>query len=74
MAIESAGLVGLKVSGVDMIRSHEGPKVLEVNSSPGLEGVEGTTGIDIAGLMIQHIEENVNLPKTINRKKKSKKK
>jgi ribosomal protein S6--L-glutamate ligase len=58
-----------------MIRSHEGPKVLEVNSSPGLEGVEGTTKIDIAGLMIQHIEDNVDMPKAKPKKKaKTKKK
>lgn len=63
MAIASANIVGLKVCGVDMIRSKEGPKILEVNSSPGLEGVEGTTGIDIAKLMIEHIEKNVNSAK-----------
>lgn len=63
MAIESAKIVGLKVCGVDMIRSKEGPKVLEVNASPGLEGVEATTEIDIAGLMIKHIEQNVSVSK-----------
>ena len=58
IAVASAKAVGLKVAGVDIIRSSTGPKVLEINSSPGLEGVEGTTGKDIAGLMIEHIEKH----------------
>ena len=70
MAIETANLVGLKVCGVDMIRSHEGPKVLEVNASPGLEGVENTTEIDIAELMIKHIEMHVQKSKRKPPKKK----
>jgi ribosomal protein S6--L-glutamate ligase len=56
IAIDAARVVGLKVSGVDIIRSSSGPKVLEVNSTPGLEGIEKTTGLDIAGMMIEHIE------------------
>ena len=67
IAVAAAKVVGLKVTGVDMIRSNDGPKVIEVNSSPGLEGVEGTTGKDIAGLMIEHIEKQVE-----KRKKKTK--
>ncbi len=59
IAIAAAKVVGLKVCGVDIIRSNDGPKVLEVNASPGLEGVEGATGKDIAGLMIEHIEAQV---------------
>ena len=59
MALAAAKAVGLKVAGVDLIRSKEGPKVLEVNSSPGLEGVEKATKIDIAGLMIAHVEQQV---------------
>lgn len=59
LAVAAAKVVGLKVSGVDMIRSKDGPKVLEVNSSPGLEGVEGATKKDIAGYMIEHIEKQV---------------
>ncbi|MCD8497393.1 MAG: RimK family alpha-L-glutamate ligase [Alphaproteobacteria bacterium] len=58
MAIDAAQCIGLKVSGVDIIRSKTGPKVLEVNASPGLEGVERTTGSDIAGMMIEYIEKN----------------
>lgn len=57
IAVASAKAVGLKVAGVDIIRSDTGPKVLEINSSPGLEGVESTTGTDIAALMIAHIEK-----------------
>lgn len=56
IAIQSAKIVGLKVAGVDIIRSSSGPKVLEINSSPGLEGIESTTGEDIASQMIQCIE------------------
>lgn len=67
ISVDTARIVGLKVCGVDIIRSNDGPKVLEVNSSPGLEGVEGATGIDIAGLMIEHIEKQIA-------KRKSKKK
>jgi ribosomal protein S6--L-glutamate ligase len=52
--------MGLNVAGVDMIRSERGPLVLEVNSSPGLEGVETATGKDVAGLMIQAIERKLD--------------
>jgi ribosomal protein S6--L-glutamate ligase len=59
IAIQSAKIVGLKVAGVDIIRSASGPKVLEINSSPGLEGIESITGEDIADQMIQSIERAV---------------
>ena len=55
-AIYAAKAMDLKVAGVDIVRSKNGPKVLEVNSSPGLEGVESITGIDLAALMIEIIE------------------
>lgn len=58
-AILAAKAVGLGVAGVDMLQSDRGPLVLEVNSSPGLEGIEKTTGEDIAGKIIQYIEKNV---------------
>lgn len=61
ISVAAAKIVGLKVCGVDLIRSKDGPKVLEVNSSPGLEGVEGATGVDIAAKMIEHIE--IHAPK-----------
>ncbi len=57
-AIRAAKCLGLNVCGVDMLRSNHGPVVMEVNSSPGLEGVEGATGIDIAGKIIEFIEKN----------------
>jgi ribosomal protein S6--L-glutamate ligase len=52
------------VSGVDMVRSERGPLVMEVNSSPGLEGIEGATGIDIAGQIIGFLEENASYGQT----------
>ena len=58
-ALKSAELMGLKVAGVDMLQSNDGPMVLEVNASPGLEGIEGTTQVDIAGKIIQYLERNV---------------
>lgn len=59
ISLAAAKALGLKVAGVDLIRSKKGPKVLEVNSSPGLEGIEKATGIDVADLMIRHIEAQV---------------
>jgi len=63
-ATRAAGAMGLSVSGVDIIRSKHGPLVIEVNSSPGLEGIEKTTGIDVADFIIQHIEKNAKPHKT----------
>lgn len=60
MAVKAAKIMGLDVAGVDLIRSGSGPKVLEVNSSPGLEGIEQVTGKDIAALMIECIETHIN--------------
>lgn len=57
-AIKSAKAMGLNVAGVDLLRSASGPKVMEVNSSPGLEGIEKITGVNIAGLLIEFIEKN----------------
>lgn len=58
-AIEAARALGLQVAGVDMLPSNRGPLVLEVNSSPGLEGVEKATGIDIADKIIHYIETKI---------------
>jgi ribosomal protein S6--L-glutamate ligase len=68
MAIKAAKALGLDIAGVDMLRSNRGPLILEVNSSPGLKGVEAATGIDVAGLIIEYIEKNANAG-TPNRKK-----
>lgn len=57
-AVRAAKIMGLGVAGVDLLRSNHGPVVMEVNSSPGLEGVEGATGKDIAGMIIDHIAKN----------------
>ncbi|GAB7259359.1 hypothetical protein DZS_40910 [Dickeya ananatis] len=50
--------MGLNVAGVDILRSARGPLVMEVNASPGLEGIETATGLDIAGMMIEYIEQH----------------
>ena len=55
-ALRSVEALGLNVAGVDMLRSSRGPLVLEVNASPGIEGIEKATGIDIAGAMIDFLE------------------
>ncbi len=58
MAVNAIKALGLKIGGVDIIRSEKGPMILEVNSSPGLEGIEGTTKIDIATSVFTFIEED----------------
>ncbi len=58
-AIKAAKAMGLGVAGVDMLQSARGPLILEVNSSPGLEGIEAATGIDVAKSIIRYIERNV---------------
>lgn len=68
-AVRSARKMGLNVAGVDILRSNHGPVVMEVNSSPGLEGIENTTGRDIAGMMIEFLEKNAKLKKTRTRGK-----
>ena len=60
-ALAAAKTMGLHVAGVDILRSNHGPVVMEVNSSPGLEGIEGATDIDVAGRMIEYLEKNVPL-------------
>jgi ribosomal protein S6--L-glutamate ligase len=59
--------LGLNIAGVDMLRSERGPLVLEVNSSPGFEGVENVTGVDVAGMIIEFIEKQIERP--LNRTK-----
>ncbi len=54
IAVRAAKVLGLGVAGVDLIRAQRGPLVLEVNSSPGLEGIEGATGVDIAGKIVEY--------------------
>lgn len=57
-AVRAAKIMGLSVAGVDLLRANHGPVVMEVNSSPGLEGIEKATGKDVAGMIIKHIEKN----------------
>ena len=57
-ATRSAKAMGLRVAGVDLLRSNHGPVVMEVNSSPGLEGIEATTGVDVSGKIIEFLEKN----------------
>ncbi len=59
IAVKAVMAMGLQVAGVDLLQANDGIKVLEVNSSPGLEGIEGLSGRDVAGLMIEHIEDHV---------------
>ena len=66
-ALRAAKTLGLNVCGVDMLRSRHGPVVLEVNSSPGLEGVEAATGRDIAGAVIEFLERNARPNRTKTR-------
>lgn len=58
IAIAAAKTMGLKVAGVDLVRSNHGPLILEINSSPGLEGIEKTTQVNIASKIIQYIEKH----------------
>jgi len=66
-AVRSAKVMGLNVAGVDLLRSNHGPVVMEVNSSPGLEGIEKATDKDVAGLIIQFIEKNARSGNTRTR-------
>lgn len=62
-AIRAAKAMGLGVAGVDLLRSNHGPVIMEVNSSPGLQGIEAATGKDIAGLIVEHLEKNASTPR-----------
>ncbi|MGK0223187.1 MAG: ribosomal protein S6--L-glutamate ligase [Limisphaerales bacterium] len=61
-AVRSAQILGLQVAGVDMLEGANGPQVMEVNSSPGLEGIESCTGLDVAGAVIDYISAQVDFP------------
>ncbi|ABE51652.1 30S ribosomal protein S6--L-glutamate ligase [Methanococcoides burtonii] len=68
-AVSAAKIMGLNVAGVDLLRSNHGPVVMEVNSSPGLRGIETATGKDIAGMIIEYIEKSGKVGKTKTRGK-----
>ncbi len=61
-AVRSAQILGLRVAGVDMLEGANGPQIMEVNSSPGLEGIETSTGLDVAGAVIDYISAQVDFP------------
>jgi ribosomal protein S6--L-glutamate ligase len=61
-AVRAAQILGLRVAGVDLLEGKDGPQIMEVNSSPGLEGIEGCTQLDIAGSIIDYIAAQVNFP------------
>lgn len=63
-AVRAAKTMGLNVAGVDILRSNHGPVVMEVNSSPGLEGIEHASGKDVAGQIIEYMEENARPKRT----------
>jgi ribosomal protein S6--L-glutamate ligase len=62
LAVRAAQIMGLRVAGVDLLESEDGPLVMEVNSSPGLEGIEQATGLDIAGAIIDYLSRQVAFP------------
>ena len=61
-AVRAAQIMGLRVAGVDMLEGAEGPLVMEVNSSPGLEGIETATGLDVAGAIVDYVANQVAFP------------
>ncbi len=61
-AVRAAQILGLRVAGVDMLEGDDGPRIIEVNSSPGLEGIEGATQLDIAGSIVDYIASQVRFP------------
>jgi len=68
-AVRAAKVMGLNVAGVDLLRSNHGPVVMEVNSSPGLQGIENASGKDVAGMIIEFIERNARPNRTATRGK-----
>jgi ribosomal protein S6--L-glutamate ligase len=68
VAIHAAKAMGLEVAGVDMLEGRSGPKILEINSSPGLEGIEKASGVDVAGAVVHHAERYAALHKNMSKK------
>ena len=62
IAVKAAQIMGLRVAGVDLLEGESGPLVMEVNSSPGLEGIEGATGLDVAGAIVDFVASQVAFP------------
>jgi ribosomal protein S6--L-glutamate ligase len=62
VAVRAAQIMNLQVAGVDLLESSSGPQIIEVNSSPGLEGIETTTQLDVAGAIVDFVNEHVKFP------------
>jgi ribosomal protein S6--L-glutamate ligase len=62
VALRAAHILGLRVAGVDILESNDGPKIMEVNASPGLEGIEAATGVNVAGEIVEYLEEQIEFP------------
>jgi ribosomal protein S6--L-glutamate ligase len=71
-ALRAARVMGLEVAGVDLLRSRKGPLVLEVNSSPGLEGIEAASGVDVAGAVVEHVAGRLPKPARPGRRRSAK--
>jgi ribosomal protein S6--L-glutamate ligase len=69
-AVRAARLLGLGIAGVDLLRSARGPLVVEVNSSPGLEGIEGASGVDVAGKIVRSLERSIQQKKALSKSRK----
>ncbi|HEY1078150.1 MAG TPA: 30S ribosomal protein S6--L-glutamate ligase [Fontimonas sp.] len=67
IALRAARIIGLNVAGVDLLRTPQGPMIMEVNSSPGLEGIEAASGVDVAAKIVEFIESNARPHKTRTR-------
>lgn len=65
IALRAADALGLGIAGVDLLRSDRGPLLLEVNASPGLEGIEAASGVDVSGQIIKHLEQQVGRTKAV---------
>jgi len=63
VAISAANILGMDIAGVDMLESDQGPTVLEVNSSPGLEGIEGASGVNVANKVAKHLNTRLDAQK-----------
>jgi ribosomal protein S6--L-glutamate ligase len=68
IAIRAAKAMGLEVAGVDMLEAKTGPKILEINSSPGLEGIERATGVDVAGALVAYAEQYAGTHRRISQR------
>jgi len=64
-AVRAARILGLEIAGVDLLEAADGPKVIEVNASPGLEGIEEASGVDVASSVVEHLEQKLSRPRLL---------